>query len=102
MGVVLWDVAARKRPVDAPIAVNEGRIVNVAFSPDGRTVAARYSGDRSSGAALLDVDFKSWARRAGSIANRNFTRKEWRELFPEMPYRAVLPDLPVPPDATPE
>ncbi len=38
-GVVLWDVATRKRLVDEPLAVKEG-CWRVAFSPDGKTLAA--------------------------------------------------------------
>ena len=38
------------------------------------------------------------AAHAGQIANRNFTRDEWRQYFPEEPYRATFPDLPVPPE----
>ena len=41
-GVVLWDVAARKRLVDEPLAVKEGAVASVAFSPDGKTIAAGY------------------------------------------------------------
>ena len=43
-GVVLWDVAARKRLTDAPLPVKEGGAMGVAFSPDGKTIAAGYSG----------------------------------------------------------
>ena len=43
--MVLWDVAARKRLVDEPLAVKEGWVGSVAFSPDGKTIAAGYSGD---------------------------------------------------------
>ena len=47
---------------------------------------------------LWDVDLKSWQRLAGQIANRNFTREEWRQYFPDRPYRPTFPDLPVPPE----
>ena len=39
-GVVLWDLAARKRLVDEPLSVKEGDVESVAFSPDGKTIAA--------------------------------------------------------------
>jgi hypothetical protein len=43
---------------------------------------------------LWDVDLESWQRKAGRIANRNFTRDEWRQYFPEEPYRPTFPDRP--------
>ena len=42
--MVLWDVAARKRLVDEPLPVKEGEVQSVAFSPDGKTIAAGYDG----------------------------------------------------------
>ena len=51
---------------------------------------------RRSGVVLWDVDLESWQRIAGRIANRNFTRDEWRQYFPDKPYRLTFPDLPVP------
>ncbi|HEV3121427.1 MAG TPA: toll/interleukin-1 receptor domain-containing protein [Isosphaeraceae bacterium] len=105
-GVALWDLAAPKRPVVASISVKQSEASSVAFSPDGKTIAAGYKvwtlssfdDDAVNGVLLWDVDKNSWRRLAGQIANRNFTREEWREYFPEEPYRAMFPDLPVPPD----
>ena len=53
-GVVLWDVAARERLSDDPLAVTEGSVKGVAFSPDGKTIAAGYDG-RDGGVVLWDV-----------------------------------------------
>ncbi len=100
-GVVLWDVAARKRLAADPLPVKEGNVTGVSFSPDGKTIAAGYDGvvvRGVGGVVMWDVNLKSWQRIAGQIANRNFTRAEWRQYFPEEPYRATFPDLPVPPE----
>jgi hypothetical protein len=70
----------------------------VAFSPDGKTIAAGFGTLGVGGVALWDVDLDSWQGLAGTIANRNFTRTEWRQYFPEEPYRPTFPDLPVPPE----
>ena len=39
-GVVLWNLPVDERLVNAPLAVPEGDVESVAFSPDGKTVAA--------------------------------------------------------------
>ena len=71
----------------------------MAFSPGGKTVAAGYGGASVGGVVLWDVDLSSWQGLAGTIANRNFTRAEWRQYFPpEKPYRPTFPDLAVPPE----
>jgi WD40 repeat protein len=96
-GVVLWDVAGGKRLVEGPLATTEGGVTSVAFSPDGRTLATLY-GTPCRGVALWDVDLESWKRHAARVANRNFTRDEWHQYFPDEPYRATFPDLPIPPE----
>jgi hypothetical protein len=94
-GVMLWDVAARRRLADEPLRVKERSVGNVAFSPDGKTLAAGFFGV---GVVLWDVDLQSWQRLAGQIANRNLTREEFHEYFPEEhEYRKTFPDLPMPP-----
>ena len=50
-GVVLWDVAAHQRLSDGPLIVKGGLVGAMAFSPDGKTVAAGYGG----GVVLWDV-----------------------------------------------
>ena len=53
---------------------------------------------RRSGVVLFDADPASWLRKAGQIANRNFTRLEWTRYFPETPYRRTIRSLPWPYD----
>jgi len=105
-GVELWDVAERKRLGEGPMAVTEGDVESVAFSPDGKTLAAGYGvsfGSRGyvGGVVLWDVDLESWKHKAGKIANRNFTRTEWQEYFPDQPYRKTFDWLPEAPVAEP-
>ena len=66
--MVLWDVAARKRLVDEPLAVKEGNVGSVAFSPDGKTIAAGYG----------DSDGE-WRRGA---VGRGRTQTTWRRAAP--------------------
>ena len=61
-GVVLWDAAARKRLADEPLAVKEGVVTSVAFSPDGKTLAAGY-GVASAAAAAWCCG--TWPRASG-------------------------------------
>jgi WD40 repeat protein len=42
-GVVLWDLARRKRVVERPLPVTEGAVRSIAFSPDGKNLAAGYA-----------------------------------------------------------
>jgi WD40 repeat protein len=103
-GVVLSDVAGRTRLVEAPLVLPEGSVSSVAFSPDGHTLAAGHSPGRvdgRGGVVLWDVDFNFWRRLARQVANRNLTRAEWRQYFPDRPYRATFDDLPVPPEMAP-
>jgi WD40 repeat protein len=100
-GVVLWDVVGRKRLGSGPLAVTEGPVMSVAFSPDGNTLAVGSKGrDGGPGEVTLwAVGLQSWKRKAGEIANRNFTDKEWQDYFPSnQPYRKTFDWLPESPD----
>ena len=61
--VVFWDVAARRRLAEDPLRV-EGRLSNVTFSPDGRTLAAGFNSPFGDGVVLWDVAARK--RVAGS------------------------------------
>ena len=108
--LVLWDVTRNERSAANPLPMKEGLVESVAFSSDGKTLAAGYYGPiGNGGVALWDVttreplaaDPESWQRHAGQIANRNLTRAEWQQYFPEEPYHQTFEDLPVPPEEKP-
>jgi hypothetical protein len=89
--------------VEEPLAVKGGKVWGVAFSPDGRTLAAGYyEGLRIRGGVVLWViDRNSWERTAGFVANRNLSRSEWHKFFPDEPnYRATFPEFPLTPEIT--
>ena len=63
-GVVLWDVAARKRLADDPLPVKEGHVRGVAFSPDGKTLAAGYGVGVGGGGGVVLWDVAARKRLA--------------------------------------
>ncbi len=114
--VVLWDVSRRARLIDNPLELASVMVSSVAFSPDGKTLAAvctcdlgqsgvvvdgetvvirpaSRTGDR---VMLWDIDLNSWQRHAEKIANRNLTRAEWGNYFPDKPYQRTFERLPEP------
>ncbi len=101
---ILYQDLQQRPGLSSFLHINEGGDVSLAFSPDGKTIVAGFGGDSTNycGFVLCDVDLESWQRHASRIANRNFTLKEWRDYFPDTPYRATFPDLPVPLEETPK
>ena len=83
---MLWDVAAASVWGTELLAVKDGGGC-LAFSPDGKTLAL----SSLRGVFMFHVDLDSWQRIAGEVANRNFTRAEWRQYFPDTSLPSDLP-----------
>jgi WD40 repeat protein/energy-coupling factor transporter ATP-binding protein EcfA2 len=90
--IYLWDVATR-RQIGAPLAGHAGQILDIAFSPDGGVMASVSSEGKL---LLWDMRLRSWMDKACSMANRNMTREEWANYFPDQPYHKTCPNLPGP------
>ena len=67
------------------------QINSVAYSPDGKTLA---SGGLDSKVIIWDLNPESWQEKAAKIANRNFTKGEWKRYFGSEPYSKTFPKLP--------
>lgn len=70
-------------------------IYNVAFSPDGKLLAAAeiYQGVVVRSALLI-----GWQQQACLLATRNLSRTEWTQFFgpQHLPYTPICPGLPIP------
>jgi hypothetical protein len=99
-GLIVFD-ADGTRVLAEPLAVTGREITSVRLATDGR-IAAGLSADSRAGTndglAIFDIDINSWKRKAVRTANRNFTRSEWMQFFPEIPYRRTSRSLPWPHD----
>jgi WD40 repeat protein len=90
--VRLWDVNSRE-PLGPPLTAHTTPVWSVAFRAGDNILA---SGSQDGSVILRDVSLKSLQGRACSIANRNFTRAEWKQYIGSIEtYRATCPDLPL-------
>jgi WD40 repeat protein len=74
------------QPVGISLEGHGDIVYDVAFSPDGRTLA---STSRDGSVILWDIGEGSSVDIACRRANRNFTEEEWRLYFGDEPYRAT-------------
>ena len=98
--IFLWDVTTGQ-PLSPPLIGHASLVTDVAFSPDGKTLASGsgmspFLEGEGSTLILWDANTESWRARACSIANRNLTMEEWQQYVGDEPYRPTCPNLPVP------
>jgi hypothetical protein len=70
----------------------------MAISPDGRWLV---TGSRDNTARLRPLNIEEPLEQAERAVGRNFTRKEWEELFPDEDYRKTFEGLPAPGEVPP-
>ena len=98
----LWDLTSEDPAKTARVlAGHEGSVYAVAISPDNHWLVTGSrdnhwletgSGDRTARLWVLQLDeLLADARR---VAGRNFTQREWEQLFPGEPYRNTFEELP--------
>ena len=88
--ILLWDLVSQQ-PLGHPFTGHTESITNLAFSPDGETLA---SGGEDT-IILWDLDPQSWIRKSCQQANRNFTSSEWGQYFPQVPYKKTCDEFPL-------
>jgi WD40 repeat protein len=99
--VRLWDIA-RRTQLGQPLPAGD-QVSTVAFSADGRSVAAGGTFGRITvwRDILPGASIAEWRKRLCPIAQRNLTRAEWEEFLPDEPYRATCSEFPLDRLATP-
>ena len=96
--VLLWDLV-NQQPIGLPFIGHTKEVTNLTFSPDGKTLA---SGSEDTTIILWDLDPQSWIEQSCRRANRNFTRSEWEQYFPndKDQYQKTCEQFPPEPPAT--
>jgi WD40 repeat protein len=90
----LYDVASRLE-LGPPYVLTTPPVQNnpyVTFTPSGSAVVVS---DDTGKTWIMPATVKGWEQRACAVANRTFTRAEWRQYVPGTPYRAVCATAPL-------
>ena len=92
----LWDLQAEQPEKSARVLRgHDASVYTVAIGPQGRWLV---TGSEDTTARLWPLRLSDVFEQAERSVGRNFTLKEWEELFPDEPYRKTFPDLPFPYD----
>ena len=84
--LTLWDLSSNQA-VGKPLAGSPGVILSLSY--DTQDGGILFSGDDSGNVLQWDVDPDSWAARNCSLAERNLTQAEWRQLISGQPYHVT-------------
>ena len=88
----LWDIATGQS-IGNPWVLKKTPKTAV-FSADGKYILSK---DLEDNITSWDADPESWAKKACSIVNRNFSLAEWQRFIGDaLPYEKTCPDLPAP------
>ncbi len=90
--VHLWNVEKRL-PLGAPLSGYKGYQVQVAFSPDGKTLAT-WTNDEDDKVVLIDLGNTALMESLCRRANRNLSFAEWKQYLGDSPYRRTCPAFP--------
>ena len=95
----LWDLsAADPKKTTRVLARHNGPILAVAISGDGQWLV---TGGQDRTARMWPMRIEDVLDRAETAVGRNFSLEEWKELFPDEPYRKTFERLPAPPREIP-
>lgn len=94
--IYLWDIESGESIGELSTG---GNIRNIAFSPDGVTMAVMgcfEPTDRCTHgeATFWNLDPESWKQKACDIVGRNLTQSEWNEYIPDKNYEVTCPQYP--------
>jgi WD40 repeat protein len=86
--IALWNLSP-PQIIGDPISGSDGGVTGLAFSPDNRALFSA-----SNKGTVLRWNLVDWQAIACDLAQRNLTQTEWRQFFPDQPYRPTCEQFP--------
>jgi WD40 repeat protein/DNA-binding SARP family transcriptional activator len=81
----LWDVATQG-PIGTALPGPDQHWVSAAFTPSGTQLLTYYD---TGEAYRWEITESAWKQRACSVAGRELTLTEWRDILPDRPYEHI-------------